>query len=55
LITANLGGFIGDMQAKFNNRALIAGILWTLFIGYALYEAALWVERRITPWRATSS
>jgi ABC-type nitrate/sulfonate/bicarbonate transport system permease component len=55
LITANLGGFIVDMQAKFNNRALIAGILWTLFIGYALYEAALWVERRITPWRATSS
>jgi ABC-type nitrate/sulfonate/bicarbonate transport system permease component len=55
LITANLGGFIIEMQAKFNNRALIAGILWTLFIGYALYEGALWLERRLTPWRATTN
>jgi ABC-type nitrate/sulfonate/bicarbonate transport system permease component len=54
LITANLGGFIIEMQAKFNNRALMAGILWTLFIGYALYEGALWLERRLTPWRATT-
>jgi ABC-type nitrate/sulfonate/bicarbonate transport system permease component len=55
LITANLGGFIIEMQAKFNNRALMAGILWTLFIGYALYEGALWLERRLTPWRATTN
>jgi ABC-type nitrate/sulfonate/bicarbonate transport system permease component len=55
LITANLGGFIIEMQAKFNNRALIAAILWTLFIGYAMYEGALWVERRLTPWRATTN
>jgi NitT/TauT family transport system permease protein len=51
LITANLGGFIVNMQARFNNNALVGGILWTLLIGYALYGLALWVERRITPWR----
>jgi ABC-type nitrate/sulfonate/bicarbonate transport system permease component len=54
LITANLGGFIIEMQAKFNNRALMAGILWTLFIGYALYDGALSLERLLTPWRPTT-
>lgn len=51
LVTANLGGFLVREQAIFNNAALLAGILWTLVLGYVLYELALVLERRATPWR----
>jgi len=55
LVTANLGGYLVKKQAIFDNASLLAGILWTLVIGYALYEIALWVERRITPWRQATT
>ena len=51
LVTVNLGGFMVEQQAVFNNAGLFAGILWTLVLGFVLYEIALWVERRVTPWR----
>jgi NitT/TauT family transport system permease protein len=52
LVTANLGGYLVREQAIFNNAALLGGILWTLILGYVLYEFALFLERRATPWRA---
>lgn len=51
LITANVGGFIIARQSEFDNEALLAGIVWTVILGYALYGLALWVERRATRWR----
>lgn len=51
LVTANLGGFLVERQALFDNKALLGGILWTLVLGYVLYEFALWVQRRLTPWQ----
>lgn len=55
LVTANLGGFLVKRQALFDNAALLGGILWTLVLGYVLYEFALWVQRRLTPWQRVSS
>lgn len=54
LVTANLGGFLVKRQAVFDNKSLLGGILWTLLLGYLLYELALWVQRRLTPWQQTS-
>ena len=51
LVTVNLGAYIVRSQAIFNNAALLAGIFWTLVLGLVLYELALFVERRVTPWR----
>jgi NitT/TauT family transport system permease protein len=51
LVTANLGGYLVREQAIFNNAALLAGIFWTLVLGYVLYELALWAEKLMTPWR----
>lgn len=55
LVTANLGGFLVQRQAVFDNEALLGGILWTLVLGYVMYELALWVQRRVTPWRQPAS
>lgn len=52
LVTANVGGFIVARQSEFDNAALLAGIAWTVVLGYGLYGLALWVERRATRWRA---
>lgn len=51
LVTVNLGSYIVRSQSIFNNSALLGGIVWTLLLGYVLYEVALLIERRITPWR----
>jgi NitT/TauT family transport system permease protein len=51
LVTVNLGAYIIRQQALFNNAALLGGIVWTLVLGYVLYGVALFVERRVTPWR----
>lgn len=51
LVTVNLGAYIVRSQAIFDNAALLAGIIWTLVLGLVLYELALYMERRITPWR----
>lgn len=53
LITANLGGYLVDSQAVFNNDQLLGGIFWVLLLGYALYEFALWVQKKLTPWQTS--
>lgn len=51
LIAANLGQFILRAGASLNTDDLLAGILWTLLVGYALYAAALKIESRLLRWR----
>ncbi|MBE2319487.1 ABC transporter permease [Solirubrobacter sp. CPCC 204708] len=51
LIAADLGAYILDAQARLLTDQLLAGILWTLLLGYVLYAAALWLERRLVRWR----
>jgi NitT/TauT family transport system permease protein len=51
LIAADLGGYILSAQAQLLTDQLLAGILWTLLLGYVLYAAALWLERRLLRWR----
>jgi ABC-type nitrate/sulfonate/bicarbonate transport system permease component len=51
LIAADLGAYILDAQARLLTDQLLAGILWTLLLGYVLYAAALWLERRLLRWR----
>jgi ABC-type nitrate/sulfonate/bicarbonate transport system permease component len=51
LIAADLGAFILDAQARLQTDRLLAGILWTLLLGYALYAAALKLESRLLRWR----
>lgn len=55
LVTTNLGGYLVTMQSAFKTSALLGGIIWTLLLGYALYALALWVERKITPWRSAAA
>lgn len=50
LVTANLGGYLVEAQAVFNNRALLGGILWILLAGYGLYALALAAQKWLTPW-----
>ena len=40
-----------DATARLLTDQLLAGILWTLLLGYVLYAAALWLERRLLRWR----
>jgi NitT/TauT family transport system permease protein len=51
LISADLGSYILEAQARLEMDRLLAGILWTLLLGYVLYEAALQLERRLLHWR----
>jgi NitT/TauT family transport system permease protein len=51
LIAADLGAYILSAQAQLLTDQLLAGILWTLLLGYVLYAAALWLERRLLRWR----
>jgi ABC-type nitrate/sulfonate/bicarbonate transport system permease component len=51
LIAADLGAYILDAQARLLTDQLLAGILWTLLLGYALYAGALKLERRLLRWR----
>ncbi len=51
LIAADLGAYILDAQARLLTDQLLAGILWTLLLGYALYALALKLERRVLRWR----
>ena len=51
LIAADLGAFILDAQARLLTDQLLAGILWTLLLGYALYSGALKIENRLLRWR----
>jgi ABC-type nitrate/sulfonate/bicarbonate transport system permease component len=51
LIAADLGQFILKASASLNTDDLLAGILWTLLIGYVLYAAALKLESRLLRWR----
>lgn len=51
LIAADLGAFILDAGARLQTDRLLAGILWTLLLGYALYATALQIESRLLRWR----
>lgn len=51
LIAADLGRFILRSSASLNTDDLLAGILWTLLVGYVLYAAALKFEARLLRWR----
>jgi len=51
LIAADLGAYILDAQARLLTDQLLAGILWTLLLGYALYAGALKLENRVLRWR----
>jgi ABC-type nitrate/sulfonate/bicarbonate transport system permease component len=51
LIAADLGAYILDAQARLLTDQLLAGILWTLLLGYALYAGALKIENRLLRWR----
>ncbi|HWK27284.1 MAG TPA: ABC transporter permease [Solirubrobacter sp.] len=51
LIAADLGAYILSAQAQLLTDQLLAGILWTLLLGYVLYAGALWLERRSLRWR----
>jgi NitT/TauT family transport system permease protein len=51
LIAADLGAYILSAQAQLLTDQLLAGILWTLLLGYFLYAGALWLERRLMRWR----
>jgi ABC-type nitrate/sulfonate/bicarbonate transport system permease component len=51
LIAADLGAYILDAQARLLTDQLLAGILWTLLLGYVLYAAALKIEHRLLRWR----
>jgi ABC-type nitrate/sulfonate/bicarbonate transport system permease component len=51
LIAADIGHFILTAQATLRMPQLLAGILWTLILGYVLYVAALKLEARLLRWR----
>jgi NitT/TauT family transport system permease protein len=51
LIAADLGAYILDAQARLLTDQLLAGILWTLLLGYVLYAAALKLESRALRYR----
>jgi ABC-type nitrate/sulfonate/bicarbonate transport system permease component len=51
LIAADLGAFILRSGAMLDTPNLLAGILWTLLLGYLLYAAALSLESRLLRWR----
>jgi NitT/TauT family transport system permease protein len=51
LIASDLGAFILRAGGSLNTTDLLAGILWTLLIGYTLYATALKVEMRVMRWR----
>jgi NitT/TauT family transport system permease protein len=51
LIAADLGAYILDAQARLLTDQLLAGILWTLLIGYVLYAIALKLETRVLRYR----
>jgi ABC-type nitrate/sulfonate/bicarbonate transport system permease component len=51
LIAADLGAYILDAQARLLTDQLLAGILWTLLIGYVLYAVALKLETRVLRYR----
>ena len=51
LIAADLGAYILDAQARLLTDQLLAGILWTLLLGYMLYTIALRIENRLLRWR----
>jgi ABC-type nitrate/sulfonate/bicarbonate transport system permease component len=51
LIAADLGAYILEAQARLLTDRLLAGILWTLLLGYALYAGALKIENRLMRWR----
>jgi ABC-type nitrate/sulfonate/bicarbonate transport system permease component len=51
LIAADLGAYILDAQARLLTDQLLAGILWTLLIGYLLYAIALKLETRALRYR----
>ena len=51
LIAADLGAFLLKSSATLNTDDLLAGILWTLLLGYVLYAAALKLESRLLRWR----
>jgi ABC-type nitrate/sulfonate/bicarbonate transport system permease component len=54
LIAADLGAYILSAQAQLLTDQLLAGILWTLLLGYVLYALALALERRALRWRTVS-
>jgi len=51
LIAANLGGFLLSSASRFDMPSLLAGIVWTLLLGYFLYTGAKMLERRLLRWR----
>jgi len=51
LIAANLGGFLLSSASRFDMPSLLAGIVWTLLLGYFLYAGAKMLERRLLRWR----
>jgi NitT/TauT family transport system permease protein len=51
LIAADIGRYILNAQATLEMPSLLAGILWTLLLGYAMYAAATKIEERLLRWR----
>jgi ABC-type nitrate/sulfonate/bicarbonate transport system permease component len=51
LAVANMGGVLVAAGSTFNVSTLLAGILFTTIVGYALMSLAELVERRLTRWR----
>jgi ABC-type nitrate/sulfonate/bicarbonate transport system permease component len=51
LKASELGAYLRAGIAKGLIDMSMAGILWTLLLGYVLYAAALWLERRLLRWR----
>jgi NitT/TauT family transport system permease protein len=51
LTTGNLGRFLLEAGSTFNMPVLLAGILFTMLLGYAFMELARWAERSLMRWR----
>jgi ABC-type nitrate/sulfonate/bicarbonate transport system permease component len=51
LIAADIGHYILTAQATLEMPSLLAAILWTLLLGYAMYAAATKLENRLLRWR----
>ena len=51
LISSNLGRFLLEAGSTYRMDALLAGILFTMLLGYALMELAKWLESRALRWK----
>ncbi len=51
LITDNLGRFLLEAGSTFNMSVLLAGIVFTMLLGYALMELAKKVEQSLMSWK----